>query len=252
MRIVFSRKGFDSGSGGFPSPIIDGRPISLPIPTQRRSVTTYGDLGLGDIVEHVTRGRLARMSLCHHDPMFEAARCALGQTGAAQAHLERNGVTAGDMFLFFGLFADEEGRDRHHRIFGYLEVESVNALGAEPSASDQRFSDIPKLLDIIGGVRRGSPVAQFASKFRSRREPLPPPVAKQVIAVYERERSNGGFGSVAQSYVDALPCVPPRVDNDREGTYHRLLRNSAAGGFTSATDGSDSAPPRASRRHRFC
>lgn len=137
MRIVFSRKGFDSGSGGFPSPIIDGRPISLPIPTQRRSVTTYGDLGLGDIVEHVTRGRLTRMSLCHHDPMFDAGHCALGQTGAAQAHLDRNGVTAGDMFLFFGLFADEEGRDRHHRIFGYLEVQSVNGLGAEPGASDQ-------------------------------------------------------------------------------------------------------------------
>jgi hypothetical protein len=39
--------------------------------------------------------------------------------------------------LFFGLFADVEGRDRHHRIFGYLEVQSVNALGALPNASDQ-------------------------------------------------------------------------------------------------------------------
>lgn len=137
MKIVFSRKGFDSGAGGFPSPIIDGRPVSLPIPTQRRSVTTYGDLGLGDIVEHVTKGRLTQASLCHHDPMFEDGRCALGQTGAAQAHLQRNGVAIGDVFLFFGLFANADGRERHHRIFGYLEVQSVHALGTEPDASDQ-------------------------------------------------------------------------------------------------------------------
>jgi hypothetical protein len=137
MRIVFSRKGFDSGAGGFPSPIIDDRPISLPIPTQRRSVTTYGDLGLGDIVARVTRGRLTGAGLCHHDPMFEGERCALGQTGAAQAHLHRNFVTVGDVFLFFGLFADVGGRDRHHRIFGYLEVEKVIALGAKPDATDQ-------------------------------------------------------------------------------------------------------------------
>lgn len=140
MRIVFSRKGFDSGAGGFPSPIIDGRPVSLPIPTQRRSVTTYGDLGLGDIVEHVTKGRMTRTNLCHHDPMFEDGHCALGQTGAAQAHLHRNGVTVGDVFLFFGLFADADGRNRHHRIFGYLEVQSVNALDAEPDAEDQPSS----------------------------------------------------------------------------------------------------------------
>lgn len=31
-RIVFSRKGLDSGCASSPSPIVDGRPISLPIP----------------------------------------------------------------------------------------------------------------------------------------------------------------------------------------------------------------------------
>lgn len=142
MRIVFSRKGFDSAAGGVPSPIIDGKPTSLPIPTQRRSDTTYGDLGLGHVVERVTGGRLTRASLCHHDPMFEGGHGAFGQTGAAQAHLHKNGVTVGDVFLFFGLFADADGRDRHHRIFGYLEVESVNPIGARPEANDQpdRFS----------------------------------------------------------------------------------------------------------------
>jgi hypothetical protein len=143
-------------------------------------------------------------------------------------------------------------RTLHHGSFGeakWSPGEMPLSYDSAPMLVDNLgFSDIPKLLDIIGSVRRGSPVAQFASRFRSRREPLPPAVAEQVIAVYEHERSNG---AVAQSYVDALPCVPCRVDNDRKGTYHRLLRNSAAGGFTSATDSEDSAPPHVTHRHRF-
>jgi len=100
-------------------------------------MTTYGDLELGEIVERVTKGRLSRSSLCHHDPMFEAGRCAFGQTGAAQSHLRNQGVGIGDVFLFFGLFANAEGRDRHHRIHGYLEVESVKGLGPKPDAASQ-------------------------------------------------------------------------------------------------------------------
>jgi hypothetical protein len=100
-------------------------------------MTTYGDLGFGEIVERVTRGRLNRANLCHYDPMFESGRCAFGQTGAAQAHLQNHGVGIGDVFLFFGLFANADGSDRHHRLFGYLEVDSVNALGPEPGAERQ-------------------------------------------------------------------------------------------------------------------
>lgn len=137
MKIIFSRKGFDSGSGGAPSPIIAGKPVSLPIPTQHRSETTYADLGLGEMVHAASKGRLSGASLCHHDPMFEAGRCAFGQTKAAQAHLANNSVGVGDVFLFFGLFADTAGRDRHHRLFGYLQVAQALALGAQPSAEDQ-------------------------------------------------------------------------------------------------------------------
>lgn len=134
MRIVFSRKGFDSASGGCPSPIIDGRPISLPIPTKRRSETTYDHLGVGDIVERVTRGRITGAHLCHEDPMFAEGRCAFGQTGAAQSHLSKHGVGAGDVFVFFGLFSEEGTGVRHHRVFGFLKIEEVTALGSLPSA----------------------------------------------------------------------------------------------------------------------
>ena len=61
--------------------------------------------------------------------MFENGRCAFGQTGAAQSHLQNNDVGIGDLFLFFGLFSDPFGENRHHRIFGYLKIEQVSYLG---------------------------------------------------------------------------------------------------------------------------
>jgi hypothetical protein len=136
MKVIFSRKGFDSAAGKAPSLIIEGEPISLPIPTKRRSETTYRHAGLGEIVESVTRGRVRADDLCHEDPAFFNGRWAFGQTGTAQAHLERNGVGVGDVFLFFGLFASRDGQDRHHRIFGYLEVDEMRRLGSRPSEND--------------------------------------------------------------------------------------------------------------------
>ncbi|QYJ07786.1 Nmad3 family putative nucleotide modification protein [Qipengyuania flava] len=128
MRIIFSRKGFDSAAGGGPSPIVDGRPLSLPIPAGAASRTTYGDLGLGDHAGRASRGKLGANDLCHHDPMFRAdGTCLFGQCGAAQTHLENQGVGIGDVFLFFGLFR-EEGEAPHHRIFGYLKVETIAHL----------------------------------------------------------------------------------------------------------------------------
>jgi hypothetical protein len=137
LRIIFSRKGFDSAAGGGPSPIINGVPISLPIPTGRRSESTYGLVGLGDIVVQITKGRLQADDLCHEDPMFHNGRCAFGQTGAAQTHLGNQAVCVGDTFLFFGLFADADARERHHRIFGFLRIEEVRTLGSRPSDQDQ-------------------------------------------------------------------------------------------------------------------
>jgi hypothetical protein len=136
MRVVLSRKGFDSSTGGCPSPIVGGRPVSLPIPTSRRSESCYDALGLGEIVRAATRGRIAGGHPCHEDPMFADGLCAFGQTGAAQSHLARRGVGAGDVFLFFGLFADEGGGEPHHRIFAYLQVESRISSGATPAAWD--------------------------------------------------------------------------------------------------------------------
>ncbi len=129
MRIIFSRKGFDSAAGGGPSPIVDGRPLSLPIPAGIASQTSYGDLGLGEHAAKASRGQHSADDLCHHDPMFcDDGSCVFGQHSAAQTHLEGQGVTLGDVFLFFGLFTEEDNGELHHRIFGYLKVEQIIPL----------------------------------------------------------------------------------------------------------------------------
>lgn len=154
MRIVFSRKGFDSGSGGGSSPIVEGRPISLPIPdTKGIARTTYGDLGLGELAHAASRGAYGADSLCHHDPMFTAdGQCVFGQVGAAQTHLANRAVGKGDVFLFFGRF-DGGGHGPHHRIFGYLEVQQVIDLARCDDAVREKYAalDHPHALGMHGG-----------------------------------------------------------------------------------------------------
>lgn len=143
MRIVLSRKGFDSAAGGGPSPIVEGRPLTLPIPAGRGpSRTSYRALGLDEHVTHASRGRLGADDLCHHDPMFlPDGRAILGQCGAAQTHLERQRVGLGDVFLFLGLFRDRRAPP-HHRIFGWLRVEEMLHL---PSAPSHRVAELAAL-----------------------------------------------------------------------------------------------------------
>lgn len=140
MRVIFSRKGFDSGSGGGPSPIIGGRPLSLPIPavpnSNQHSATRYCDIGLGDHAARMGKAVLAD-DYCHHDPFFTAdGRCAFGQEAAAQGHLAKQGIGPGDIFLFFGLFAGPEKDKPHHRIFGHMIIADVRRPGAHPSHGD--------------------------------------------------------------------------------------------------------------------
>ncbi len=125
MKIVFSRKGFDSAAGGGPSPIVEGRPVSLPIPSSGGSGVTWDELGLGGHAAHASRGKFTGAEECHHDPLFlPDGTCLFGQCGAAQTHLANRGVGVGDVFVFFGLF--RAGREKpHHRIFGYLNVAEV-------------------------------------------------------------------------------------------------------------------------------
>lgn len=123
--------------------MVDKRPKSLPIPANGGlSRTSYGDLGLGELAHAASRGKLGADDLCHHDPMFlDNGRAILGQCGAAQTHLERHGVGVGDIFVFFGLFRELDGKP-HHRVFAYLQVEEVLPL---TSASPARLAELERL-----------------------------------------------------------------------------------------------------------
>jgi hypothetical protein len=148
MKIILSRKGFDSSSGGVPSPILpDGRLLSLPIPSENSPVR-YADLSvngqaLGKIVEDLTGGKVRRSHFAHLDPDLRAStyprlpgwRPLFGQAGIAQGHLERQGVGEGDLFLFFGWFRQTErvnGKYQFvktapdlHIIYGWLQIDAV-------------------------------------------------------------------------------------------------------------------------------
>jgi hypothetical protein len=157
MRIVFSRKGFDTSAGGKASPIVEGRPVSLPIPERSPSPTTYADLGIGDLVEQVTGGRIAANANCHDDPLFDGGHCWLGQCDIAQRHLARNAVGPGDVFLFFGLFCEPETGERHHRIFGHMRIACCGELSAvrqssawrEPTRTHPHMTGKPRKHDTI-------------------------------------------------------------------------------------------------------
>ncbi len=149
MRIVLSRKGLDSAAGGCPSPIVDGRPVSICIPARAKPTpTTYGRLngGIGELVRDLTGGLLGPDSPCHLDPDIDHEvlsrrpgwRGALGQVGAAQSHLDNQGVGSGDVFMFWGLFRRVEHNGswafkgkKEHRIFGWLQIAEVLRVGSE-------------------------------------------------------------------------------------------------------------------------
>ncbi|WP_020591208.1 hypothetical protein [Kiloniella laminariae] len=168
MRIILSRKGFDSQYGGGPSPILpDGRICSLPIPHQDGPFR-YRDLesplgNFGHLIKQLSPKAAKPNDRVHLDPdLFRGSlprqknwRPCFGQYGAAQQHLARQGIHAGDLFLFFGWFrsVDEEFRPRpnspdFHVIFGWLQVDQIHTLAGNidsPKFSDPAYSDHPHL-----------------------------------------------------------------------------------------------------------
>lgn len=145
MKIILSRKGFDSSAGGCPNPIFpDGSMLALPIP-DRDSKVRYQDLTwqgrcLGDLVPRLAGGKPRAHYGAHLDPDLIPAmrprapdwRPVFGQLGPAQGHLRNNGVGVGDLFLFFGLFRDVSeagdyipGAPARHILWGWLQVGEV-------------------------------------------------------------------------------------------------------------------------------
>ena len=174
MKIILSRKGFDSANGGYPSPILpDGRMVSLPIPEENSGVQ-YSQLSLMHeksycslMKDLIKQGNvLAKKKLtinkelcCHLDPDIykeiiekrdDGWRGVFGQVSAAQTHLENQGVREGDLFLFFGWFRNTVARENgyvydktdkggRHVLFGYLQIGEI--LHPEPNGDTYAWLD---------------------------------------------------------------------------------------------------------------
>jgi len=152
LKIILSRKGFDSAAGKTASPILpNGTYVSLPIPDERSSIR-YKDISwnggtLGTLVEHLSNGLISSTDRAHLDPdlrtesLKERAqgwRGLFGQVGSAQGHLSRF-VEPGDLFIYFGWFKhvtmNPDGECTYsrnspdmHVLFGWLQVETIFAL----------------------------------------------------------------------------------------------------------------------------
>jgi len=84
-------------------------------------------------------------------------------------------------------------------------------------------SDFPLVEKFAHGTNRATVEAGRSSRFRSRAQPLPSKMAKQVVEVYERLRATAPLSSMAIAYDDALPYPPPKIDRNRKGTYERHI-----------------------------
>ncbi len=148
MKIIFSRKGFDSSYGGVPSPIFpDNRMVSLPIP-DKDSPIEYEDIkwqefNLGYVVSQLTQNHIPSYYRAHLDPDLNADsiprsaewRPVFGQMGQAQSHLRNCNIQPGDIFLFFGLFrrinlySDKIVWDKKSRpiyvLWGWLQIDEI-------------------------------------------------------------------------------------------------------------------------------
>ena len=163
MKIIFSRKGFDSSSGGKPSPIFpDGKMLSLPIPDGESNIS-YKDIfwegfNVGEIVESLSQGKIRAHDGAHLDPDLNSSSIErhknwqpiFGQAGSAQGHLHKQGISSGDLILFFGLFQDaiiENGKLKldtislpRHIIWGWFQIENIFAVSDIESEIDFQWA----------------------------------------------------------------------------------------------------------------
>ncbi len=159
MKIIFSRKGFDSSYGGSASPILYGKLLSLPIPASDGHGVSYSDvmvdsrmtyqdiLNILDIQPKLS-GKLHTNNRCHIDPDLRYStkdrlpewKPLFGQSGTSKTHLvDTENVEPGDVFLFFGTFKNTVFVDKkiqfdkdypRHVIWGYMVIGEIWDIGA--------------------------------------------------------------------------------------------------------------------------
>ena len=236
MKIILSRKGFDSSYGGSPSPILeDNTFLSLPIPASncgREYSIRYRDLRpqginleklIDDLAVKTPEGKVSSQDLAHFDPdiCFDAYphresgwRGLFGQCLAAQGHLRNQGVGIGDLFLFYGLYQyvkntngtyvyDKSSRPIH-LIWGWMQIGDIVDIAKEQASKQIKY-----------------PWASYHPHYHFQTQP-----ANNTLYVASEKLSIEGFGSdktkgfgVFEHYRDELQLTDP--DNDKT-SYWRL------------------------------
>lgn len=146
MKVILSRKGFDSCYGKTASPVMpDGTLLSLPIPSKTDAVKFsdlyYNEESYYEIIKQLDpTTKITDDWTCHLDPDIRRGAIerpagwipSFGQESSALSHLRNQGVGQGDLFLFFGWFRKTEYADGHlsyskdsqdqHIIYGWLQI----------------------------------------------------------------------------------------------------------------------------------
>ena len=98
-----------------------------------------------------------------------------------------------------------------------------------------KYIDAPLLIDNDGNtcfpsvkrsledVNRPTYVSKFASRFRSRRQPLPKQTANELSEIFTEKYYESNEKDIAEYYWEALPYDPRCKDNDRQATYNQYI-----------------------------
>ena len=152
MKVILSRKGLDSGVCDLSNLLFVDKNgnknlFTLPIPADD-GVHTYQELKFSDneIVSKTIKDYLNKskkinfQSKCHadpnivnyfDDPIFLGS---IGQVDQAQAHLQNQKIGVGDLFIFFGVFAEAcfdndsltiDKNNLKHIMFGYMQIGDI-------------------------------------------------------------------------------------------------------------------------------
>ena len=188
MKVILSRKGFDSSNGGIASPIFeDGTLISFPIPSLDKD--TYRDLMYKGIEysKILTDLKYKGGLRCHVDPDLNQSRRkeqidgwfpAFGQIDSAASYLKNIGVKKGDIFLYFGNFHCVEKSNERYRyvrktgdfykdndlqvIWGYLQVgEIITDSGKQSEIWWHPHSDKCRLMNKTNVIFRATEKLSF-------------------------------------------------------------------------------------------
>jgi len=158
MKVILSRKGFDSANGGIPSPIFeDDTMLSFPIPSKNHEMDkiAYNELACNGVLLYKILKDLgySGAEFCHLDPDLDITRRvdsvegwkpAFGQINQSASYLLNNKIDEGYLFLFFGNFrhvVESDGKYKFARrnknsedpyygremkaIWGYLQVGEI-------------------------------------------------------------------------------------------------------------------------------